>query len=228
MIRQQRHQPSPFVIGLIFQIYQHINNLPIKPPVTIFFLTLNILIHVLPIRIFDHQLSNISENCLNPEIIVLSFVNNHKILFNRIIFSALIHVDDIHLYYNMLSLLWKGIQLELNIGSEVFLKLVAFSILVSHSLVIIITYLCTAVFGFQSSGFRSCAVGFSAVLFSLKYVLNHSATNDTHVMGITLPTKYAAWAELILVYLISPNSSFIGHLCGILAGNYRTQNFICI
>jgi hypothetical protein len=30
--------------------------------------------------------------------------------------------------------------------------------------------------------------------------------------------KYAVWSELILIYLLVPGSSFMGHLAGILAG----------
>ena len=37
-------------------------------------------------------------------------------------------------------------------------------------------------------------------------------------MGIAVPLKYAAWLELVLISLITPNASFLGHLCGILAG----------
>ena len=37
-------------------------------------------------------------------------------------------------------------------------------------------------------------------------------------MGIRFPTQYAAWLELVLISMISPNASFLGHLAGILAG----------
>jgi rhomboid domain-containing protein 1 len=50
----------------------------------------------------------------------------------------------------------------------------------------------------------------------LKYVWNHSASNTSNVMGINVPTKYAAWLELIIISVISPNVSFIGHLSGII------------
>ena len=69
-----------------------------------------------------------------------------------------------------------------------------------------------------SNSFNSCAVGFSAVLFSLKYVWNQKADSNTHVFGISVPTKYAAWAELVMISVVTPNASFVGHLAGILAG----------
>ena len=69
-----------------------------------------------------------------------------------------------------------------------------------------------------SNTFNSCAVGFSAVLFSLKYVWNRYADSNTNVFGISVPTKYAAWAELVMISLVTPNASFVGHLAGIMAG----------
>jgi len=39
--------------------------------------------------------------------------------WKRLLGSAFVHADDHHLYYNMLSLLWKGIQLETSMGSKV-------------------------------------------------------------------------------------------------------------
>ena len=37
-------------------------------------------------------------------------------------------------------------------------------------------------------------------------------------MGIPIGSKYAVWAELVLIQIISPNASFVGHLAGILVG----------
>lgn len=104
-------------------------------------------------------------------------------------------------------------------GSSSFLTLVIFSLVVSHLLLVGIAYtLFHSGFNRIDSGYSSCAVGFSAVLFALKYVLNHGSPSQSSIMGITLPTKYAAWAELILVSIMTPQASFIGHLSGILAG----------
>lgn len=37
-------------------------------------------------------------------------------------------------------------------------------------------------------------------------------------MGFRVHTRYAAWLELVLISVVVPNASFLGHLCGILAG----------
>lgn len=41
--------------------------------------------------------------------------------------------------------------------------------------------------------------------------------------GMWVPTRYAAWTELILIHLLVPNASFMGHLAGILAGVIYTS-----
>lgn len=64
----------------------------------------------------------------------------------------------------------------------------------------------------------SCAVGFSAVLFGLKAVLFTGSPGWSQIMGVSVPTKYAAWAELVAVQLIAPEASLLGHLCGIVSG----------
>jgi rhomboid domain-containing protein 1 len=50
---------------------------------------------------------------------------------------------------------------------------------------------------------------FSGVIFALKVL-----TSEDQDAGV----KYAVWSELILIYLLVPGSSFMGHLAGILAG----------
>lgn len=50
---------------------------------------------------------------------------------------------------------------------------------------------------------------FSGVIFALKVL-----TTENQDSGM----KYAVWTELVLIYLLVPGSSFMGHLAGILAG----------
>ena len=63
-----------------------------------------------------------------------------------------------------------------------------------------------------------CSAGFSGVLFALKVVCTHEQPGSTHVMGFSVPTRWAAWAELLTLYFFLPASSFVSHLAGIIAG----------
>lgn len=212
---------SPMVLMLLMHIYREIERLPHKPPVTIGLLAANIVPFIFDMNIFGFNLSNIEQNCIQPRIIVQGLLDRYKptIALNRLILPAFMHADDRHLYYNMLSLCWKGINLERELGSSEFLQLVAFSLVVSHSLMIALAHgLYLSGFHDYQSGYNTCAIGFSAVLFSLKYVWNQMCPEVNNVMGFAVPSKYAAWAELVVISLITPNASFIGHLSGILAG----------
>jgi rhomboid domain-containing protein 1 len=202
---------------MLMQIYNQLERLPVKPPVTIALLCANILPFFMDIVLLGYNLSSINQNCLNPARVVTAFVDGDGLLLNRLFLSALIHADESHLYYNMMSLTWKGINLEIEMGSAAFLQLVVFSLVVSHCLVVVIAYLLYMYTDFTGT-YHTCMVGFSAVLFSLKYVWNQKGSGDSNIMGINFPSKYAAWLELVLISMIHPNVSFVGHLAGIFAG----------
>lgn len=193
-----------------------------KPPVTIALLGVNVIVHIHPAPSFlGYDLLNTSQICIHPRKILEALIHYHEFQWHRILLAGFVHADDSHLYYNMISLLWKGVNLEKRLGSSKFLFLVCFSLLVSHVLLVILSFIMYKFLSFSStfSGMDSCCVGFSAVLFSMKYVWNYISPEETPIMGfVTVPSKYAAWVELVLISLITPNASFIGHLAGILAG----------
>ena len=246
---------NPLLLMLLFQIYQELSRLEIRPMVTIALLALNIGTYMLPYQdIFGVFVYDVGRNALNPRKIVNSllygaednvllrdglgwfarlFFDNAMhfskrqagslvtVSYNRILLSSIIHQDDAHLYYNMLSLLFKGTNLERHMGSGEFLFLVIFSLIVSHTLHVFISYSLFEIIGLSSadSKYDTNSVGFSAVLFSLKYVWNYIDLCElSNIWGINVVTKYAAWAELVIISLVAPNTSFIGHFSGIMSG----------
>lgn len=146
------------------------------------------------------------------------------------LWAPFLHADEYHLYYNLVSLLWKGAQLEPVLGSLYFLALVIELGLTSAGLYLGLAYFLagkgTGWFSMRRGFHRrrtngllgSCAVGFSGILFGLKSILHHNAPGWTVVAGFRLPIRYVAWVELVIAQLVSPEASFVGHLCGILAG----------
>jgi hypothetical protein len=102
-------------------------------------------------------------------------------------------------------------------GSVYFGFLIFFLVILSHVLVVILSWFFSIVLG-SYAPLEQCAIGFSAVLFALKVVLNYNSPTYSNVYGFQVPTKYAAWLELVLIHLLVPRSSFMGHMCGILAG----------
>ncbi|TYZ68934.1 hypothetical protein PybrP1_012196 [[Pythium] brassicae (nom. inval.)] len=124
----------------------------------------------------------------------------HHLDVARLLASAFLHVDDWHLYHNMASFLWKGYHLEHRLGSIRFAAAIGCLLVLAHGLVVVVAFVLVTFFD-TPEPFYQCSIGFSAVLFALK-----------------VPTKYAAWLELVAIHYLVPHSSFLGHMCGILAG----------
>lgn len=159
------------------------------------------------------QLSQIEPNCVHAGDVWFGGE------FRRLVTAAFVHVDDFHLYYNMVSLLWKGLHLENRMSTPKYLLMCAVLTVMSHGLIVLVAVGLWRIFDYGYY-MNECAVGASAVIFALKTILNlQSDPNEVTILnGFAIPTKYAVWAELILIQLLSRNTSFIGHLCGILAG----------
>lgn len=78
----------------------------------------------------------------------------------RLILGTLLHADDMHLYFNMISLLWKGVTLEKRFKSQYFgFMLAVFTFLTSLTFVAINWFLME--FMRDRSYGLTCAVGFS-------------------------------------------------------------------
>lgn len=137
----------------------------------------------------------------------------------RIILGSLYHAHDFHLYYNMASFLWKGRQLERRCGSVYFGFLLAVFTVLTSIVYVALSIALSEVLDDRSYR-MTCAVGFSGVIFALKVLVTHYSPSGTqYAMGIIpVPSKYIFWAELVLIQLITPNASFVGHLAGILVG----------
>ncbi|KAK9156264.1 hypothetical protein Sjap_003744 [Stephania japonica] len=182
-----------------------------RPPVTAGLLAANTLIYLRP-GILDNILPTLNEVWFNPHLIV-----KNKDL-KRFFLSAFYHIGDSHLVYNMMSLLWKGLQLETSMGSVEFASMVAALVAMSQGITLILAKSLLLLFDYERAYYYEHAVGFSGVLFAMKVVLNSQSDDYTYVHGLVIPSRYAAWAELVLIQMFVPGVSFLGHLGGILAG----------
>lgn len=136
------------------------------------------------------------------------------------------HGSDMHLYYNMVSLILKGSYLEPMYSTMNF-----------SFLLVILAFGCSAMYAslgyalMQVTGdyayYTQCAIGFSAVLFALKViVVCEERDRIQNVGGFRVPSNIAVWVELVLIHLLVPQSSFIGHLGGILVGCLYCYTFV--
>eukprot|EP00245_Coleochaete_scutata_P000706 TRINITY_DN1081_c0_g1_i1.p1 TRINITY_DN1081_c0_g1~~TRINITY_DN1081_c0_g1_i1.p1 ORF type:complete len:326 (+),score=39.40 TRINITY_DN1081_c0_g1_i1:244-1221(+) len=176
-----------------------------RPPVTLGLIAANLAIYFRPFDL-DVLLPATERVCLWPRLIL-----RDKDLV-RLMMSAWYHADDTHIVYNMISLLWKGAQIEATQGSERFGVMVGALLILSNTIHVGLAWM------LGGSFLDECSIGFSAILFAMKTVLSWNSSSSDLIYGIPIPTRYAAWAELILIQLVVPQASFLGHLSGILAG----------
>ncbi|KAM9009290.1 rhomboid-related protein 4 isoform 2-T4 [Ara ararauna] len=197
--------------GLLLLLYQ-ISQVGLRniPSVTLGVLVLNIFFFLNPVRPL-------------PEVCISVNEGFYRKNWQRLLLSPVHHADDWHLYYNMISMLWKGIMLEKKLKSTWFAYIiVVFSVLIGV-VYMALEFMLMKILD-DPSYEMNCAVGFSGVLFALKVLNNHyNPGRVSSVLGLQISSKYACWVELVAIHLISPGTSFAGHLAGILVGLMYTR-----
>ncbi|NXV74831.1 RHBL4 protein, partial [Atlantisia rogersi] len=178
--------------GLLLLLYQ-ISQVGLQniPSVTLGVLALNIFLFLNPVRPLHEVCISVHEGF-------------YKKNWERLLLSPVHHADDWHLYYNMVSMLWKGIMLEKKIKSRWFAYIIAvFSVLIGV-VYMVLEFMLVRILD-DPSYEMNCAVGFSGVLFALKVLNNHyNPGRVSNVLGYRICSKYACWVELVAIHLISP------------------------
>lgn len=144
------------------------------------------------------------------------------------------HSSDHHLYYNMISWVYvclilssqfclltvsqKGRKLETRLRSSKFALIVLIFAICSGllmSLLSLIPLFSTEV----------CAIGISGVLFALNVILSQDAHGQSTLLGLSIPLKHIYWVEILIIQLIYPNASLLGHFSGIIIGLLYTKGY---
>lgn len=207
--RRSRQQQNYGVYLLAYQLLSS----DYIPPVTLGAILFQVAVFLGFIPAVDRW--KITEMCLLPS----QVLNQWE--WMRLLASTVMHADDMHLYYNMVSLLWKGIRLEPLLGSRRFLLLLLLFSVSTSVCVVAMSYIIEIVLGFQGLQLmHQCAVGFSGVIFALKVLHNsYFPYGDAFIFGwFPVPSRYTCWVELFIIQLVTPNASLIGHLAGIVVG----------
>lgn len=136
--------------------------------------------------------------------------------YYRVISSIFLHVDQIHLYFNMISLISRGNSIEQIRGIIYYMKLIV-GLAISSNLIYISIVYCLHLADISNLYYIPVA-GFSGVLFGLKMIYDLDFAPEYQVIfGQRIMTKYIVYIELLVVSILHPNVSFFGHLCGIFA-----------
>uniref|UniRef100_A0A3Q2Z9Y2 Rhomboid domain containing 1 n=1 Tax=Hippocampus comes TaxID=109280 RepID=A0A3Q2Z9Y2_HIPCM len=199
-----RHRSSYLgLLLLVSQLYQlGLENIP---PITLAMLGLNAYLFLFPAAPLMKACVSVHQAYWSGE-------------WRRLLLSPFHHADDMHLYFNMVSFVMKGIRLERRLGSVWFAYVLAVFSLLTGALYLALEAGLTQLTEDQSYS-SACAVGFSGVIFALKVLSNHYHPGGvTYVMGFPVSNRYASWVELVLIHITAPGTSLIGHLAGILVG----------
>ncbi len=201
---------------LLIDLAGRIINMPNKPPVTLAIMLGCMSIHFLP---FIADYVNLSSVCLMPAAILFDLRRGRLLdVAARTLGSPFFHAGDLHLMYNMGVLFMRGSTMENSEGSQLY-AIMVMQVLILSQVLTILASVVLAKFTDMEELYHDCIVGFSGVLFALKHIKNQRNPDQMErILSFRIPSRYAVWAELLLLRLVAPNSSFLGHLCGILAG----------
>ena len=122
--RGRRGGGGGYLMFMLLQLFAQVQRLERKPPATLAMMGAMIALYLQP----EASSSLVGEVCLSPALVLRDLD-----LF-RLVGSAFVHAGDMHLYYNMSSLLWKGVQIELAAGSAAFVAMCATLLVLSHGL----------------------------------------------------------------------------------------------
>ncbi|XP_076632224.1 rhomboid-related protein 4 isoform X1 [Colletes latitarsis] len=210
--RQQGLQYGIVLLGMQAMNY----GLDKIPPATLFTIIGQVLLYIGLIKVPW----NAEEVCISA-IKVLKYRN-----WKSFLISNFEHSSDMHLYYNMVSLILKGSYIEPMYGTMNFIFLLVILMLGCSTMYTFLGYALMQLTG-DYSYYTQCAIGFSAVLFALKVIVVCEEHDRMHnIGGFRVPSKIAVWVELLLLHLLVPQSSFIGHLGGILVGCLYCYTFV--
>lgn len=139
--------------------------------------------------------------------------------YYRIVSSAFTHSGIFHIGMNMMAFFQLGVGVENTFGSVQFLLITTWAILLSGILYVSSLW-CLSVMFNEPSWMQTSAVGYSGILFTYAMVESFHAPELTRSLCgvVNLPTKVYPLVLLILLSLLIPGISFMGHLCGLLVG----------
>ena len=156
-------------------------------------------------------------NCtrhLDYSLIPFNVISNLQIY--RLVTNHLLHTNDLYMYFNMIALLSRGSIFERRVGSRKYL-----TFLVSVGILSSMFYTAGAYLIHIEGSYRyflyKPVIGFSGILFWLKAYMDRQM-NYQIILGYRVLSKYVVFMELLLMSLLQPSVSFLGHLFGIFAG----------
>mmetsp|Transcript_25522 Transcript_25522/g.33844 ORF Transcript_25522/g.33844 Transcript_25522/m.33844 type:complete len:342 (+) Transcript_25522:213-1238(+) len=147
--------------------------------------------------------------------------------YYRIITSTLFHGGFLHFFMNMSSTAAISSSLEHRYGTLRLIFTILWGMILTSFIDIAAPWLMYMIFNNEEMMYQH-AVGFSGVIFQLSTIeanINPDATRS--VFGfVRVPSYLYPWALLIVLQVLIPNISFMGHLSGILVGTMQLYGLL--
>lgn len=181
------------------------------PLCTLFIIILCVIVHIV-IFLLEPPITNWSINARN----VICYGELY-----RIVTSAFIHANIMHIGFNMMSTMAIGSGLETTMGTMGMAIMVAWSLPLIGFLYCGGEYLASMIFMTKAQTyFIQNAVGFSCVIFTLAVLECYTATESHRTLFglITVPSRVYPWALMIVLQVVMPEVSFMGHFSGAVVG----------
>ena len=160
-------------------MYQQYQAVPNKPHGTLVVMAVMASYYFEVFPLLNDIIGDISSACFSPAKVLRDFE------LQRTLFSSFVHGDELHLAYNLSSLLTKGIKLEERYGgkAEKFVLLFCLVSVLTHGFAAIIAGGLFHSGLFDGDVYYNATYGSSGVLFALQTIVSVSYTH------LTLPTK---------------------------------------
>ena len=137
--------------------------------------------------------------------------------------SEFTHGNPAHILMNMSGLLVFGAEVEKTYGTSFYfvihIMLMLVSIIMSMLFYGTMAYLVPISYRGGPQNFYQCGVGYSNILFGIAMIFSFVGDPSTNFFGLCrIDKKYIPWFYMLMIYFTIPDSSFMGHFCGLLAG----------
>jgi membrane associated rhomboid family serine protease len=209
---------NPFFYYILYQAYQKYQSVPNKPQGTVVIIAIMFVYYFELVPLLnDFVIGKVSEACFSPIKIVRDFE------LKRLLFSAFIHADDMHLAYNVSSLLSKGIVLERRreYENEKFVILFCLVSILTHGIAALIATAFNFI-GLFDEVYYNATYGTAGVLFALQTIsLGVNPGGNYSFFGMNVPAKRIALTEIVFMYFMNPSMlNLVVHASGIFSGMF--------
>jgi membrane associated rhomboid family serine protease len=146
--------------------------------------------------------------------------------YYRVFTSAVFHANIMHIGMNMLSTSAISSMLEKRIGTLRHIFSMLWAILLTAVIYLLIAWIAYAVFGYDKWMYQN-SIGFSGIIFHMSVLECSLLPNQSRsIFGFfSVPSYLYPWALLVILQMLMPNLSFLGHLAGILTGTLQSYGF---